>query len=604
MPNPNLTSAQVLPGFFGFVDYNTKGSGKEPTRRALLWGIVGAAAQATLNKPFLPGSQQEANDGCVRGSDLARYYAAAVSQPEAQGAEVWLLPLAEPSGGVASIYKLKVYVSNTNPSKAGTLQLWAASRPIAAVGFTTSDTATSIGAALAAAINATQDLPFGTATASSGEVSIPYVAKGAHGEDMPFRCNISPSGSGVKLSPGQAVFATAATGAGSVRVGFGALSVSTTLSGGEAASAIATAVAASFNSDSYPLTAAVDGNTNTQVNFFFVNDKDVRRMSAAVITSTGTTVDLGSGATSGAGSSSSLTYNGTLGTGVPTLTSALSNLDALDAFRSWAAPWMDTTTIGSLATKIEAACDGSITGQKLQHLTLCSPLAASVAGAVPPATSPNLTTAAPHYALLWSPDCAVQGMEIAARVAAARASKWLDAPQFNWNGFEVKGNESAPILLSAATPSPLAQNAALFTYALAPVVNGPSGNLEVVKGRTTSLASKRRLWAWSIEAQAAYHATDLALYYKSLFSGGSIVIYSDPKAPGIFDAESVKVATQNRMKEWERRGNFDGAEALKDSVKVSVDPNNPSRFNCEYPESGVIDLDQIVFTGNVSSPSP
>lgn len=603
MPNPNLTSAQVLPGFFGYVDYNAQGAGVEPTRRALLWGYITSSAQRTPNQPFLPASQQEANDGCGRGSDLARAYAAAVSQPESQGAEVWLMPITAPSGGTASVYKVKVFVSNTNPAKAGTLQLWIASRPVAAVGFTTSDTATSIGAALAAAINATQDLPLGTATASSGEVTIPYIHKGLTGEDLPLQCQISPSASGVQLSPGQALFATAATGAGSVRFGFGALSVSASLSGGETAAQVATAVAAAFNADTYPLYAAVDGTTPQQVNLFFANNKDVRRISAAVITSTGTTVNLGSGATDGTGSSTSLSYNGTQGTGTPTLSSALTNLAALDPFRSWSSPFLETTSLGAMATSIEAASDGSITGQKQQHLTVCSPLAASVAGALAPNTSPNLTTAAPHYAVLWSPDCAVQGHEIAARVAAARAAMWLDTPQKNWNGFQVKGNQDAPLLLSASKPSLSAQNSALFTYALAPVINGPSGNLEVVKGRTTSLAANRRLWAWSVESQAAYHAVDLAIYYRQLFNGGSIVIYSDPKAPGLFDDKSIKVATQVRMRLWEKQGNFDGAEKLADSVKVTVDQNNISRFNVEYPENGVVDLDQIVFTGHVSSPS-
>lgn len=603
MPNANLTSSQVLPGFFGYVDYNAQGAGVEPSRRALLWGYVTSSAQATPNLPFLPASQQEANDMAGRGSDLARSYAAAVSQPESQGAEVWLMPITPPSGGVASVYKLKVYVSNTNPSKAGSLQIWIASRPVAAVGFTTSDTATSIGAALAAAINATTDLPLATATASSGEVTLTYVHKGLVGEDLPIQAAISPSGSGVKLSPGQATFATAATGAGSVRVAFGALSVSTTLSGGETAAQVASAVAASFAADSYPLTAEVDSLTNTQVNFYFAKQKDVRRISAAVVTSTGTTVNMGSGATDGTGSASSLTYNGTLGTTAPSISSALTNLASLDYFRAWSSPFIDTATVSAMATHIEAASDGSITGQKQQTLTICSPLAASVAGAIATATTPNLTTSAPHYAVLWSPDCSVQGHEFSARVAAARAAKWIDAPQFNWNGFQLKGNENAPILLSASKPSPSAQNSALFTYALAPVVNGRSGNMEIVKGRTTSLASNRRLWAWSVEAQAAYHAIDLANHYRALFSAGSIVIYSDPKAPGLFDTESVKKATQDRMRYWERNGNFDGADKLADSVKVTVDANNPSRFNVEYPENGVVDLDQIVFVGHVSSAS-
>ncbi len=602
MPNQNLTSAQVLPGFFGYVDYNAQGGGTEPTRRALLIAYAGATAQAALNKPFLPSSQKEANDLCGRASDSARGYAAAVSQPEAQGAEVWVALTAAPSAGTASVYKLKVYVASTNPAKSGTLQIWVASRPVAAVGFTTADTNTSIAAALSAAINATTDLPFGTASAAAGVVTVPYIHKGLVGEDLPIQCNISPAASGVTLSPGQALFAVAATGAGSVRVSTGSLSVSAAVANSDSAAAIATAVAAAWNADSYPLTAVVDA-VPEQVNFLFANNVDVRRMSATVITTTGTTVDLGTGATSGVGSSSSLSYNGTQGVGAPTLSSLLSNLAALDTFRSWAMPFTDLATLGAVATNIEASSDGSITGQKQQHLTVCSPLAASVAGAIAPAVSPNLTTSAPHYAVLWAQDAAVQGWELSTRMAAARAAFWLDTPQFNWNGFQLKGNQNAPLLQPAAKPTPLAQNAALFTYALAPVVTGPSGNMEIVKGRTTSLSNDRRLWSWSTEAQCAYHAVDLALYYRSLFSKGSIVRYSDPKAPGIFDAESIKVATQNRMKVWEERGNYDGAELLGPGVKVTIDPNNPNRFNVEYPESPVLDLDQIVFTGHVTSPS-
>ncbi len=603
MPNQNLTSAQVLPGFFGRVDYNAQGSGVAPTRRALLIAHPTSAAQAALNRPFLPASQQEANDGSGRASDGARAYAAAVSQPEAQGAEVWLALVPAPSGGTAPTYALKVFVPGTNPAKAGTLQLTVASRAVAAVGFTTSDTATSIAAALAAAITATTDLPFTSAIAAGGVVTLTYIHKGLTGEDLPIRCNISPNASGVSLSPGSALFATSATGAGTVRVSTGSLAISTALSGGETAAATAALVIASWNADSYPLSAVVDPSSSATVNFMFVNDKDVRRMSASVITSTGATVNLGSGATDGAGSTTSLSYNGTQGTGAPSLSSLLSNLSALEPFRSMTMPFLDTVTVSAVATNIETASDGSISGQKQQHLTLCSPLAASVAGAIAPAASPNLTTAAPHYAVLWAPDAAVQGFEIAARVAAARAAFWLDTPQFNWNGFQVKGNQNAPLLQPAGKPSPLAQNAALFTYALAPVCTGPSGTMEVVKGRTTSLANDRRLWAWSTEAQCAYHAIDLAGYYRSLFSAGSIVRYSDPKAAGIFDAESIKVATQNRMKVWEERGNYDGADLLGPAVQVTVDPNNPFRFNVEYPESPVLDLDQIVFTGHVTSPS-
>jgi len=600
MPSQNLTSGQVLPGFYGFVDYNAQGGGNEPNLRLLIWGLVSAVAQRTPNQPFQPASQQEVDDGTGRGSDLANYYAAAIAQPEAQGCEVWCMPIVEPSGGVASTYKVTIFGT---PTKPGTIQLWLGSQAVPAVGFTTSDTPTTIATALATQLNLMLDSPIGTVTSALGVVTIPYRHKGQTGEDFPIRNNISPNASGIDVSPAQLVFLNSAVGAGTVKVTFGAISVSTVLAGGETAAQVAAKVAASFNSDSYPMNAVIDGGNPAQVNLLFVNDKDVRRVEASIITTTGTTVNLGSGATSGAGSPLSFTYNGTQGTGLPSISSALTNLGLLGPFRSWASPWVDTTTIGAMATHIETFSDGSISGQKQQVLTLADFHTASVVGAIVAGTSPNLTATAPHYGFLWSPDCGVPAMELAVRAAAARAAKWVSAPQFNWNGWQLKGNSRKPIFLAPTIPSLDAQNTAIRTYALAPVIKGPSGLLEVVKGRSTSLAPDHRLWAWSSEAQAAYHATDLASYLRSLFQGGSIVRFSEPKAPGLFDVNSFITAVQRRLVFWETNGNYDGAEALGPSVKATPDPINPFRVNVEYPESPVLDLDQIVFTGHFTSPA-
>lgn len=599
MPNDSLTAGQVIPGFFGKIIYNSKGGGEGPNFRLLVWGYVGATAQATPNVPFLPSGQQDANDKCERGSDLALAFGEAMSQPEAQGAEVWLLPIAAPSGGVASIYKLKLFGA---PTKAGSIQLWINSQPVPAVGFTADDTATTIATALRDAILAMLDLPLGTVTSSGAEITIPYRHKGQTGEDFPFRCNVTPNGTGINVSPGQMLMATNVTGAGSLRVSMGALSVSTALTGGQTPATVAAAVVASFNADTYPVRAVVDA-VPEQVNFFFNNDRDVRRMSAAVITSSALTANLGSGATDGSGSASSLTYNGTLGTGAPSLTSALTSLQGLPAYRSHAAPWVDAATVGAIATRLETDSDGSMTGQKQQTLVIGSALAASVAGAIATGSSPNLTTTAPHYSILWSEDAPVKAFSLAVRVAAARAARWLGAPQFNWNGFQLKGNQQYQILLPPRSPSPTAQNTALRTYALAPVVRGASGNLEVVKGRTTSLAVDLRLWAWSTEAQAAYHHYDLGRFLRERFEGGSVLRFSEPKAPRTFDTQSFKSAAQESMRRWEGQGNYDGADALKDYVVAVPDAFNPFRMNLDYPESPVLDLDQVAFAGFYTSPA-
>lgn len=602
MPNQNLTSGQVLPGFYSLVLYSAQGAGTGPNRRALLWGYVGASATATLNQPFLPADQNEADAGCGQGSDLANDYAAAISQPESQGAEIWLMPIAAPSGGVASVYTYQVLVPGTNPSKSGTIQLWLSSRAVPAVGFTASDTATTIGDAIVAAVQQMDDSPIASISNMTGTLTVTYKHKGQTGEDFPVRAFISPSGTGVNISAGSMVIATNAAGAGSIVVSFGALTVTTAVANLDTPAQMAAKVIASFTADSYPLTAR-EGATTATVDFVLVDNKDVRRLAAHVVTTTGTTLNLGSGATDGTGSASSLTYNGTLGTGTPSLSAALTNLTNLDPFRSWSIPWTDTTSAGSIATHIESQSDGSISGQKQQIVTLAAVGAASVAGAIASGSSPALTATAPHYAILWAPDAAVPGRELAARMASARAALWFDFPQKNWNGFTIRGSERAPILLPPTRPSLTAQNTALRTYGLAPVVRGASGLMEVVKGRTTSLAVDRRLWAWSAEACAAFHVYDLGVRLREQFEGGSLLRYSTPRAPGLFDAASFVTAVQAAMDEWELGGNYDGAEALRDAVRAVVNTLNPNRIDIDYPESPPVDLDQVAFTGLFTSPA-
>lgn len=605
--NDSLTSFQVLPGSFGKIQYNSQGGGTGPNTKLLIIATMGATAQRTPNRPFLPSSQQDADDGCEKGSEIAWAYEEALSQPEAQGCEAWLLPVVEPSGGVKSNYVFKVYIPGVNPTKPGTLQPWISSRQCPAIGFTTTDTAATIAAALRDSIKAMTNLPIDTANVvvqNVDEVLIPYRHKGATGEDLPFRINLSPNASGVNLAPARLKFTNAVTTAGSVRVNIGSLVITTAIANLDTAAQVATKVAASFNADTYPVTAVVDGGDPTQVDLYFANDDDVRRVTASIITSTVVVVNAGSGNTDGTGSASSFSYNGTLGTGIPSLTLAMANLDSADAYRSWTAPWLDTTTLGTLATKIEAASNGSITGQKFQHLTVADWQAYAVTGAIPPAVSPNLTTSDPHYAFLWSPDAPVKAFGLAARVAAARAALWFDTPNKNWNGFQVKGSDRAPILLPKRTPDMLSRNAALRTYALAPVTKGPSGNFEINKGRTTSLSVDRRLWAWSAEQQAVFHSIDLGNRFTQRFQGGSLMRFAPPRAPGLFDATSFIAVTQEAMRAWEDAGHYDGAAKLAADVKANPDPGNVFKMDVTYPESGVVDLDQVSYLGLFTSPSP
>jgi phage tail sheath gpL-like len=511
------------------------------------------------------------------------------------------MPITAPSGGTQATYTITAFVSNTNPSKASSVQIWVCSQQLGTVGFTTTDTASTIGAAIAAQLLAQSNIPISNAVNASGVVTVTYFHKGTTGEDFPVRAVPAATGTGVNLSPAQLLFATNATGAGSVVISLGAVSITAALAGGETPAQVATKVAAAVNASSYPVTAVVDGTTPAQVDLYYNANNggwDVRRISASIVTTTGLTVNAGSGATSGTGSPTSFSFNGTQGTGLPSLGTAITNLTNQQPwYRSWMVPWTDATSLGTIATYIEAAKNGSITGQKLQVLTVCDFQSLTVDGAIPAAVTPNLTTSNPNYAFGWSPDCPTQAFELSARIAAARAAFWISAPQKNWNGYRITGNPSAPILLPPTTPSLDQQNTALRTYGLAPWVRGASGNLEVVKGRTTSLANDMRLWSWSCEAQASYHWQDLQSYFAQVFQGGSLVQHGPPKAAGLFDDQSFIDTTIARLKLWEQQGNYDGADALASTVKASRDPQNINRENVTYAESPVLDLDQVVFTG-------
>jgi hypothetical protein len=70
----------------------------------------------------------------------------------------------------------------------------------------------------------------------------------------------------------------------------------------------------------------------------------------------------------------------------------------------------------------------------------------------------------------------------------------------------------------------------------------------------------------------------------------------------VVDDLSFLSATQARMRFWERQGNYDGADFFAPAVKAKPNGNNPFREDVQYPESPVVDLDQIVFTGFFSLP--
>lgn len=151
-------------------------------QRILMIAPMLAAGTATANTPFQLANLAEAITKLGRGSIGVMMVDAMLRVTDT--IETWVLPIADSGAGVQATGTV---VFSGTPTAAGTVQLYVAGRRIQ-VAVSTSDTATTIGAAIAAAINAEADLPC-TAAAVTGTVTVTSRHKGTLGNDIDLRIN-------------------------------------------------------------------------------------------------------------------------------------------------------------------------------------------------------------------------------------------------------------------------------------------------------------------------------------------------------------------------------------------------------------------------------
>jgi phage tail sheath gpL-like len=150
--------------------------------RALLFGTMTAAGDATADVAIPIGSQAQADAHFGAGSELARMFQAFYNNNFAN--EVWGLPLAEPSGGTAATGTITISAA---PTAAGTLHLYIAGTYVP-INIATTDTVDQIASAIADAINEDTSLPV-TAVAASGVVTLTAVWKGVGGNEINVMLN-------------------------------------------------------------------------------------------------------------------------------------------------------------------------------------------------------------------------------------------------------------------------------------------------------------------------------------------------------------------------------------------------------------------------------
>jgi phage tail sheath gpL-like len=165
--------------------------------RALLVGtMLGASlATATPGIPIAIGSQAQADAAFGNGSELSRMFRAYFANNFAN--EVWGVGVAEPAGAAAASGAITVTGA---PTAAGTIHLYICGDHIP-VNVGASDTTAQVATAIAAAVNASFDLPV-TAAAATNVVTLTALWKGISGNEITVSVNYYGTIGGEVLPPG------------------------------------------------------------------------------------------------------------------------------------------------------------------------------------------------------------------------------------------------------------------------------------------------------------------------------------------------------------------------------------------------------------------
>ena len=614
--NQNLPASYVKPTIAVAIDTNAPAAANgQEANTVLLWGEQLSGGIATANVPNVLGSLNDAINFYGQRSPITRMLRAALSQDGVTGAVRFVgVGVAPASGGtlataqiVASIFTSS-WATATNPAAAGGATFTLGGTELASISWTTTDTATTIGAALATALNALVFCPFTSWSNSSGTVTSTGNMKGAALEDYPIRVTYSNPSSGVYFGPGALTLSGTPGAAGSISLAVGASTVVTAISGTESnANAAAVEVQAAINAATFPLFAPAAPSAGV-LPLLFVPGVDYRRASCTITTVTTTTVQLLNGTAEGQGSTPPTTYAGAVGAGAPSLATAVGNVRASGGFGKWVSPWLDATSLGALYGAITTDGDGGPGHNKGQTLTAVSVQSetstASIPGSVSPAMNANAANNnnALRGAVCVCPDAAQPGAELAARVAALRASS---DPFTNYDGLPLTGTADVPVLL----PSPLAvasftdsaQNQAILD-GLTPLAV-QNGSLCIVFGRTTIATPEPVLWDWSWIDQADQHRRDLIAQAQPTFSGCALITQGTvPKSRKDVDPQALVAFLQAQLRRWEAQGTYDGAAALSAQCQAQINPSQRSRADLVYPESPKIPLHTLGVVAQRQSP--
>jgi phage tail sheath gpL-like len=202
-----------VPLFYAELN-NSQANTAQSAQPTLLIGQMLTTGSATPNEPVQCAGPANAIALCGAGSILAQMAATYLKIDPA--ADLWLLPLSDPSGGAAATGAIAFAGS---PTANGTISLYIADQLIS-IPVTTSESATSIAAAAVAAITAAYGCPLSAVVdgVTVTKVDVTALNKGTLGNGIGLALNLGGNGSGQATPAGLTVTITAMSGGTGVPV--------------------------------------------------------------------------------------------------------------------------------------------------------------------------------------------------------------------------------------------------------------------------------------------------------------------------------------------------------------------------------------------------
>lgn len=195
VPFNNIPQQVRVPLFYAEMDNSQANGSASGVRRALGIGQKLAAGSALPNVPYIVASVNQAIALFGQGSMLARMVAK--YRANDSFGELWCMAVIDAAAGVLATGTVTAVGTATS---AGTIALYVAGQRVQ-VAVLLGDTATAVGASIAAAIAAAADLPV-TAAAAVGVVTLTAKWKGLTGNDITLVDSFAGSAGGEALPAG------------------------------------------------------------------------------------------------------------------------------------------------------------------------------------------------------------------------------------------------------------------------------------------------------------------------------------------------------------------------------------------------------------------